>query len=565
MAVRYLTSGNDSFSFDAASDTLRGFAADLSSLDVIFGGDGAGRDWLLFYDAVSLDFRAGGNASGLSGFEQLFLAKATNSVVLTDTFVAGAWRGTSSAGYFTVSGNDGNDTVDASLVAGGGRVAFVAGLGADRFIGGAGNDIVWFAPSALTAADRIDGGAGVDAIAFTGAGHIPQSAFANVRGIERIMLHQNGNSVVLDQAMVASATGGFAVIGGAGYDWVDATRLSTAIGFTPGGGDDVFLGGSGNDQINIAIADLTSGDRFDGGAGRDRIGFLTAGTITASMLSGLSSIETLSLSSAGANFVTLGTNLPDVNVAGGSAADTVTLALPTQYASLGAGDDTLIVRANSVPALSSYGKEGFDTIRTVGAGTFTIGAGIVEFEQIVMQDAATLDLTGTVMALAVVGSSGNDVIRLGPVAQNVTPGGGDDTLRWAARTDGGHTINGFVAGGAQDRFAFKADAFALANGQAGIVVVTDTSPGGAIAPLADVVCRAGLADAAAVDAYLAGAQGVPTGGLFVLGQVAPGGPVALYYDPDAAVAGGAGQAVLLALLAGTTNLAAFTAADFSFF
>ena len=564
MAVRYLTSGVDRFAFDAASDTVRGFAAQLLATDLIEGGDGGGRDWLLFYDSVALDFRAGGNASGLSGFEQLFLANAANSVILTDAFVAGAWRGTASAGYFTITGNDGNDSIDASLVGAGRRVAFVAGKGNDQFIGGAGNDIVWFAPSALTAADSIDGGAGTDAIAFSSAGHIAQSGFQNVRGVERILLHQTGNSLVLDEPMVASATGGFAVIGGAGYDWVDASHLASAVGFTPGGGDDLFLGGAGNDQINIAIADLTAGDRFDGGGGRDRIGFLSAGTITQAMLSGLSSIETLSLSSAGANDVTLGTNLVDVNVAGGAGADTVRLALSTQYASLGAGDDTLIVRASSVPALSSYGKEGFDTIQTVGGGTFTIGAGIVEFEQIVMRDAATLDLTATVMALSVVGSGGNDTIRLGSLAQSVSAGGGNDTILFNALPAQAHTITGFTAGGAEDRFAFKAQLFSIANGQASVVIATDSSAGGVIAAGADLVVRAGLADAAAVDAYLSGAAGSPAGGVLVLTQAAPGGPIGLYYDQSASQAGGASQPFVLAMISGVAGLDAFTAADFIF-
>jgi Ca2+-binding RTX toxin-like protein len=445
MAVRYLTAGIDAAMFDAAADWVRGFMAQLAATDVIAGGDGGARDTLLFYDGVALDFTAGGNASGLSGFELLFLANAPNSVKLSAAFVAGAHVGTAAAGYFTVQGGSGDDLVDASLVGAGQRVAFVAGLGADTFLGGAGNDTAWFAAGALTSADRVQGGAGLDALAISTAGVVAATAFANVSGIERLLLHQGGNTVTLTQAMAASATDGFAVIGGAGSDWVFVTSLFRGIGFTPGGGDDVFLGGAGNDQINIAIADLTAQDRFDGGAGRDRIGFTTAGTITAGQLAGLSSIETLSLSSLGANRVTLSSNLAGVLVAGGSQADTVTMAVATQFASLGAGDDVMIVRASSVPALSSYGKAGFDTIRTVGAGTFTIGAGIVEFEALVMQDSATLDLTATVMALSVTGSAGADVVRLGSgPAQAVDAGAGDDRLELVGETAPGSIFSGYI-------------------------------------------------------------------------------------------------------------------------
>jgi hypothetical protein len=326
----------------------------------------------------------------------------------------------------------------------------------------------------------------------------------------------------------------------------------------------VFLGGAGDDQITMAIADLTAGDRFDGGAGRDRITFTTAGTLTAASLSGVSGIETLSLSSAGANRVTLPAHLDGTLVAGGSGADTVTLGAASQFVSLGAGDDTLVVRAGTVPALSSYGKEGTDLIRTQGGGTFVFGPGIVEFERLSMQNAATIDLTASVMALQVTGSTGADIVRVGTLAQTLALGAGDDAVLFAAATGSAHVVRGFTAGGNADRLGFAADAFPLAAGHQSIVLAVDASTGGAIGAGIGIVVRQGLADAAAVDAYLA-AAGAPAGGILVVATAGAGGNAAIYFDPDATGTLTGQRARLIATLHDLADPAALAASDFFFF
>jgi Ca2+-binding RTX toxin-like protein len=562
MANLTLTPGADIATFGPEKSFITGLVENLTSIDQITFGDGGVDDVVILTSAGTVDFRAGGNASGVTRFERLDLAAGTNSVFITDALVSAAYFGAASAGFFSVRGATGNDTIDASLVtSAGNRVQFVLGGGGDdTFIGSNGADVLRINANELTAADSLNAGASTsDVLRFDTAGAVDAGGFTNVRRVERVELNAGGNAITVTQAFAASAEGGrllvfsgggnntidaqaatttvqystgagieqflggggadiivantstiagsdalnggsgsaidvlqlaggtyaaaqlagvtqieriqllapgsvvnlalglaatstgtFAVIGTAGNDQVTTPAAETArVGFNPGSGTDRFTGGGGDDQINIAIADLDSADQFDGGAGRDRIGFTTAGTITAAQLSGLTSIETLSLSSAGPNTVTLGTNLTTVNVAGGTGNDTVTMALSTQFASLGAGDDTMIVSATAVPGDTSYGKEGFDTIRTTGAGTFTIGAGIVEFEALVMQDAATLDLTNTTMALTVTGSGGNDSITLGAVGQTVNAGGGNDTVvngNGNDTLDGGAGFDTFILG-----------------------------------------------------------------------------------------------------------------------
>jgi Ca2+-binding RTX toxin-like protein len=554
MSSLTLTAGADSASFGADKDFVSGALANLSAADVIGFGDGEIDDVVILTTAGSIDFRLGGNASGLSRFERLDLAAGSNSVVLTAALVAGSYAGGISAGWFSVRGNAGADSLDAGLVAAGSRVQFLPGAGNDSFLGGAGADLLRLLPGELAAGDSLDGGAGTDTLRFDAAGAVAADGFANLRrvevielhpggnaltltaafaasadggvvalvsgggadiidaggtttpiryfagsgaavfqggggndlvyatptqlavpkqiaggagsdtltltaaglvgatalaaltGVERLVLHAGGNGVTIAEATAASATGGFAVIGAAGHDTVDAAATLTRVGFTPGAGTDRFTGGAGDDQINIAIAELDPADRFDGGAGRDRIGFTTAGSIGAAQLSGLTSIETLSLAE-GDNTVVLGTTLPTVNVAGRNGRDTVTLALATQYVSLGGGDDTLIVSAATVPSDTSYGKDGIDTIATVGAGSFVIGAGIVEFERLVMGAAATIDLTASVMQLALTGSAGNDTVIVGAGSFTLDGGAGTDTLRLAA--NGGISLS-LSATGAQN-------------------------------------------------------------------------------------------------------------------
>lgn len=430
MATLRLSLGANILARSAAGDLVFGEVADLKINDRVTAGGGNTTDTLRLITSGTIDARAGGNAMGYMGFERIDLAAGgTSRLFLADDLVMSSYAGTASAGWISVF-SGGSDLIDGSAITNGaGRVQIFAGGGTDTLLGGIGNDVFRFNAADLTAADTVDGGAGLlDRITLDSAGTLAVDAFDGVRRIERLMLHADGNAVVLGEATLASADATLAVFGAAGNDRVDASGATAKLGFIPGAGHDGFLGGGGDDQINIALADLTAADAFDGGGGRDRLSFTTAGTITPDLLAGLSDIEVLSLWSGGPNTVTLGTNLADVTVTGGSLTDTVTVALPTQSVRLGGGDDMLIVTAAAVPASTGDGADGVDTIATVGGGTFTFGAGFAGFERLVMGAAATIDLSANAMNLALTGSAGRDTVVIGTGSYVLDGGAGNDTL-----------------------------------------------------------------------------------------------------------------------------------------
>lgn len=204
MAVITLTSGADSVALGTEADAIWGRIADITAADIISAGNGAAIDRIILRDGGLLDFRSGGNAAGLSGFESLALAGSNNTVLLAAATATGAFQG-----YFTIQGSAGDDTVYAALAPASTRIAFVAGTGDDRFYGGAGNDIIWIAPSALNGNDLFSGAGGIDSLAFSAAGTVGPSGFTNILGIERILLHAGGNTIALTQDAAASATGGW--------------------------------------------------------------------------------------------------------------------------------------------------------------------------------------------------------------------------------------------------------------------------------------------------------------------------------------------------------------------
>jgi Ca2+-binding RTX toxin-like protein len=432
--------GNDTFIGSAGADVLRVNADELTAADSLNAG--ASDSDVLRFDTAGLV--AADAFTGIRRIERIELNAGGNDITLTQAFAASA-----DGGRVTVFSGGGNNAVDATAVTT--AMQYFLGAGTDTYQGGSFVDTINASTATLSGSDVIVGGAGgaLDVLQLSG-GIYTADRFAGVSQIERLVLLAPGTEVFLALGLPATSTGTFAVIGTAGNDRVIAAAGETArVGFNPGAGSDRFLGGNGDDQINIAIADLDGSDILNGNEGRDRIGFLTAGTITAAQTAGLSSIETFSLAE-GDNTVTLGTNLPTVNVAGRGGRDTVTMGLSTQYASLGGGDDTMIVSAATVPALSSYGGTGTDLIRTVGGGTFTFGALIVEFEQLLIQDGgATIDLSASPMALAITGSAGADIVVLGNAGFTGSFGAGNDQALNGAGDDvldGGADFDTFILG-----------------------------------------------------------------------------------------------------------------------
>ncbi len=237
MASLTLTPGADLASFGPEKSFVTGLVENLTAIDLITFGDGGVDDVLLLTSAGTVDFRAGGNAAGVTRFERLDLAAGANAVFLTDALVAGSYFGAASAGFFSVRGNAGNDAIDASVVTGAGnRVQFVLGGGGDDiFLGTTGDDVLRVQAAELTAADALNAGASVsDVLRFDSAGAVAADGFASVRRVERIELNAGGNAMTLGQAMAASADGGrVTVFSGGGDPAPGWTSMPAAPASTP--------------------------------------------------------------------------------------------------------------------------------------------------------------------------------------------------------------------------------------------------------------------------------------------------------------------------------------------
>src|SRR3954469_5300581 len=216
MSVFTLTNAIDNFTGNPGENNTVFFTSStLQPTDTITGGATGS-----FLDILTLT--AGGTIvagqfAGITNFEVLNLSNAGNSVSLTNGLVAGADR--NGDHIFSVVGGSGDDTVDASGVTNGMRLAFIAGAGNDHFIGGNGNDTVVFTTTDLTSADVVSGGNGFDFLAFSTGGTITAAALASVTSIEEVLLSNASNTITLSNAFVAGADNGvMSIVDGTGDD-----------------------------------------------------------------------------------------------------------------------------------------------------------------------------------------------------------------------------------------------------------------------------------------------------------------------------------------------------------
>jgi Ca2+-binding RTX toxin-like protein len=473
MANITLTSGADLWSPGATRDVLSGTLANLSDADVINLGDGAEEDVFVLTSAGTFDARPGGNAANVIGYERLNLAAGGSQVFLTQALVIAAYAGTARAGQFAILSNGGSDTIDASLVGATGRITLLAGGGADSFIGGAGADLVRFNATELTAADSVNGGAGLDTLRLDTAGATAADAFANVRRIETIELAAGGSSVVLGQAMAASADGGvLAVVARGGANVVDGSAVTTAVNYFAGAGADSYVGGTGVDRVHVTPATLTAADSFDGGGGAaiDLIRITAAGAFAADAFAGVRGFERIYLAAGGNSIVLNDAVFAGVNttayVIGAAGNDTLDASAMTRAITFdpgagtnvfmgGSGNDFVLLNPAESIGLGLFdGGPGHDTILLKAGGTFVPIAG---FEQVTLSAAGNVVLGGLHAVMAdplVVGGAGNDDVDLAAGVGRALLGAGDNILRIgpgdvALRSDGGAGRDTLIIQGAQ--------------------------------------------------------------------------------------------------------------------
>jgi hypothetical protein len=227
-------------------DIFRLSGAALAGGVTIDGGDPAGvyaTDTIVIIEPGSVAAEAFGD---LTSVERIELAVPGIALALADSAFAGLPGGT-----LSVLGSAGDDVVDASGLTGARRIDVTPGMGEDRILGGAGDDLFRITTESLTAADSISGGAGRDTLQVVGPGTLDAAALAGVTGVERLALSDYGNAVVLSEAFVLAA-GGLIVVACAesGADTIDGSALVTGRMDVSGrNSPDVLVAGGGRDRL----------------------------------------------------------------------------------------------------------------------------------------------------------------------------------------------------------------------------------------------------------------------------------------------------------------------------
>jgi Ca2+-binding RTX toxin-like protein len=462
--------GNDTFTVLAAGGAPRlfggGGGADLlvtnpaswSAADAYQGG--AGTDRLLFNAAGSI---AAAQLAGLASVEEIQLANGVGfALALDDAAVAQA-----GPVLKVLGGAGGAQLVDASAVSAG-AVAYVAGTGADTFLGGAGDDRFEVTEATSTG----DLGAGDDVLRLTsklaqgiivqgGAGDDVVELFAGgswdltgLGGFEEVEL-------LAASTLQLPATEGFRVLGSTGRDVITlGAPRQTVAGF---GGDDI---------VAITAATMLGSVLSGGGqASQDALRLDAAGNydFRRALITGFEKIEQVAVPGGfssiqlanqpievvlrHSSFVTLGAIAAQA-VWGSARNDSFLLGAAGQFVEAGGGNDGI----SAAPAFLGVGTmlaggPGTDTltIRFATAGetaNLATGAAIGGIERIqILPDTGTpgLDLTlDATPGIEIAGGAGADTVTAGAASLFGTLGGGDDLLRLvplslpgAATLDGG--------------------------------------------------------------------------------------------------------------------------------
>jgi Ca2+-binding RTX toxin-like protein len=267
--------GNDTIDASALTGDNAITAVAGGGADRLLGGDGAdlftfhvasldAEDWIVGGSGVdTLQLLGSARAVDLSrvkGVDAIELTGAGNRLVVDDGLVARTDRD-----HLTVFGNTGADTINAATLAAHHRVTVASGGGDDTLLGGAGRDRFLFNVQDLDGADVVRGGDGVDTLKLVDGGGV--ASLTGVVEVERILLSDAGNTLLLGNGSVFTAGRIIGVTGGAGADRIDGSALNRGNALTAGGrsGEDMITGGAGADVIAGGLGNdlLTGGDGAD--------------------------------------------------------------------------------------------------------------------------------------------------------------------------------------------------------------------------------------------------------------------------------------------------------------
>jgi Ca2+-binding RTX toxin-like protein len=349
-----------------------------------------------------------------------------------------------STGNDSLSGDDGDDELfggqgNDTLSGGNGNDRLEANAGDDNARGEAGNDLIF----GHDGNDRLDGGAGVDHIEG-GTGNDSVSGGAD----NDYLYGDDGNDVVDGGAgsdMLLGDKGNDQLFGGDGDDQLDGGEDADLL--LGGRGNDMLAGGDGDDVLQGEAGD----DQLVGGAGQDRI------------IGGLG--NDVLLGGSGSNVFVFGTGDGADIILGGAAVsgevDRVELSVidsldDAEFAKI--GNDLRLVIPDTGDTLyirDFFNGRGYQVVLSGGASFSESdirnlqGLTVVDLPQAppLTQPTTTgdiygsggLQITGTVGADSIYGTSGNDTISGEPYMPYTPYLGGNDVIRPGAGND---TISG---------------------------------------------------------------------------------------------------------------------------
>ncbi len=343
------------------------------------------------------------------------------------------------AGNDALKGDDGNDVLEGgdgndSLAGGTGNDVLRGGSGEDTVNGEDGNDTV--AGDADRVNDTYDGGAGIDSLDYSALVEVAEINLADgiASGAEI------GTDSISNFEIVRAGANDDIVTGSAGAEEIHGNAGNDHL--SGGGASDVVNGGDGDD---VVTGDLDCvADSYDGGSGTDTLDYSAAlMSVVVDLAAGSASGQEIGTDGI-SNFEIISTGEGDDLLRDGDDADCILA---------GKGDDIVAAAADAADD-DFRGEDGFDTIDysqaahgvlidlTTGKATgFDVGHDAIEgFEKII-------------------GGSGDDVVRTGPLAVVVEGGAGNDTFEFSVPASQSaavvHQILDFMVGDRIDVSKYK--------------------------------------------------------------------------------------------------------------
>lgn len=339
---------------------------------------------------------------------------------------------------------------------------FTGNGGDDTMIGGPGNDKYNFDTDNALGSDTInESGGGIDLLNFS-----TTTTRAVVVDLSKptTQVINAGLSLTLGAGNVIEN-----IIGGAQGDTLKGNSLSNA--FNALGGDDLMIGGAGNDSYVFDTDNALGSDTIDeSGGGSDTLDFGTTSTRAVVINLAKATMQTVN---AGLN-LTLGSGTTLENVIGGGLGDTMTgNTLANVLTGLGgddlltgqSGDDTYVFDTDNALGSDTINESGggLDTLDFSATTTRAITIDLSKTTSQIINPGLTLKLNQGNTLENIIGGAQGDHLTGNGLANIFTGNGGDDTMAGGAGNDkynfdtdnalGSDTIN--EAGGGVDMLNFS--------------------------------------------------------------------------------------------------------------